>query len=144
MPRNCSRTTEFHRLRSTVDLDDGFRPVTKQIATLPFAGDIATSCGLESDGKDRLTPVLGGTVLGAAFMGGVPMLRHQANHGFTPIIGPSQSLLPPHPGRDAGVRVKVDDDLADQAGFGALEPGLQRQRLNTVAAGMAHKNPGHR
>jgi hypothetical protein len=57
------------------------------------------------------------------------MLRHRANHGFTPIIGSSRSLLPPHPGRDAGVRVKVDDDLADQAGLGALEPGLQRQRL---------------
>ena len=61
-----------------------------------------------------------------------------------PSIGPSQSLLPLHPGRDAGVRVKVDDDLADQAGFGALEPGLQRQRLDTVAAGMTHKNPRHR
>ena len=52
------------------------------------------------------------------------MLRHRANHGFTPIIGSSRSLLPPHPGRDAGLRVKVDDDLADQAGLGALEPGL--------------------
>jgi len=72
------------------------------------------------------------------------MLRHQANHGFTPIIGPLAEPPPPHPGRDAGVRVKADDDLADQAGFGALEPGLQRQRLNTVAAGLAHKNPGHR
>jgi hypothetical protein len=40
--------------------------------------------------------------------------------------------------------VKVDEDLADQAGFGALEPGLQRQRLDTVAAGMADEYPGHR
>jgi hypothetical protein len=72
------------------------------------------------------------------------MLRHRANHGCTPIIGPSQSLLPLHASRDAGVRVNVGDDLADQAGFGALRPGLQRQRLNTVAAGMTHKNPRHR
>ena len=40
--------------------------------------------------------------------------------------------------------VKVDEDLADEAGFGALEPGLQRQRLDTVAAGMADEHPGHR
>ena len=71
------------------------------------------------------------------------MLRHRANHGFTPIIGSSRSLVPPHPGRDAGVRVKVDD-LADQAGLGALKPGLQRHRLDTVAAGMTHKNLRHR
>ena len=31
-----------------------------------------------------------------------------------------------------------------QAGFGALEPSLQRQRLNTVAAGVADKHPGHK
>lgn len=78
------------------------------------------------------------------------MLRHRANHGFTPIIGSLRSLVPPHPGRDAGVRVdagvwvKVDDDLADQAGLGALKPGLQRHRLDTVAAGMTHNNPRHR
>jgi hypothetical protein len=36
------------------------------------------------------------------------------------------------PPENSGVRVGVDDGLADQAGFGALEPGLQRQRLASM------------
>ena len=80
---------------------------------------------VRAERENRLTAILGGTVLGPAFVGSVPILRHQADHRFAPVIGLPECFLPPFARRDTGMNIKIEEDLIDEAGFSLLKPGLR-------------------
>ena len=74
------------------------------------------------------------------YTGRIPLRRPDRRGRSLPELLAS-SRTSPERGTHGGVQIQKN--LAGQTRFGPLQPGLQRQRLPTVAAGIAQKRPGY-
>ena len=133
-----------HHRRPAIHRDLGGRAVAdKQVAALPLRGDPGIAQQLQSPAHYGLVQRLGVAVFGLAFMGGLPMLRQQADHHLAAAAGLLQRLFPPLPGPDPGVQVQIQEDLLGQTRLLLDQPRLDRGRRPAVPAGMTQEHPGH-
>lgn len=90
--------------------------VAEEVTALPLSGGPAVRFRLKRGAQDQLAEILRCPVLGLAFAGGLPPGREQAGDRLAPLAGQPQGLLPPFPGRNAGDRVQIQEDLLGKPG----------------------------